>query len=556
MALTGRMTTTDVPAAALPGVPDHADVIVVGAGITGLSTAIMLRDAGRRVIVLEQDVPGALASGRNTGKASLLQGTRLSTIRRHHPAALVRAYAQANRAGQDWLRRACERAGVGFREATAYSYAQSVDGLDAVDAEVRAGREAGLPVRRVRDVADDVPFPLAGAAALDGQLALDPAELMRGLAELFVASGGDLVTGIRVLGVRATDPVRVRTSAGVFTAGSVVIATGTPILDRGLYWAKASGVRSMLVSFELPSAGPAGSPGAGTGLPDGLYLSVDDPSRSIRSADWGGRTRLIIGGGDHPTGRADTAELLDEILDWTRAWWPDAGDPDHWAAQDYHSLNTVPFVGRMPRGRGRVWFGTGYGKWGLTNGVAAGIRISHEILGARRPDWARTIGTRLTRPADLANGAVAGIRTGVAAVQGWVGALRSPEAEIAPTPPEGAGGIARRGLRPVGISTVGGDTCEVSAVCPHLGGVLNWNAAESTWDCPLHASRFDHRGRRIEGPAVADLARADAAPLEVVLRAARSSATAERDAGVEEPAAVGGEAAPGPAATRGATTSG
>ncbi|MEI5584199.1 MULTISPECIES: FAD-dependent oxidoreductase [unclassified Agromyces] len=538
------MTTTDELAADLPGVPDHADVIVVGAGITGLSTAIMLRDAGRRVVVLEQDVPGALASGRNTGKASLLQGTRLSTIRRHHAASLVRAYVQGNRAGQDWLRRACERAGVPVREATAYSYAQSVDGLDAVDAEVRAGLEAGLPVRRVRDVADDIPFPFAGAAALDGQLALDPAELMRGLADLFVASGGNLVTGIRVLGVRASDPVRVRTSAGVFTGGAVVIATGTPILDRGLYWAKAVGVRSMLVSFELPGLADASS-GGGNGLPDGLYLSVDDPSRSIRYAEWGGRTRLIVGGGDHPTGRADTAELLDELLDWTRAWWPDAGDPDHWAAQDYHSLNTVPFVGRMPRGRGRVWFGTGYGKWGLTNGVAAGIRITHEILGARRPDWAHRMGTRLTAPADVATGAMAGLRTGVAAVRGWVGALRAPEAEIAPTPPEGAGGIARRGLRPVGISTVGGDTCEVSAVCPHLGGVLNWNAAESTWDCPLHASRFDHRGRRIEGPAIADLARAEAAPLEVVLRAARSTATAEHDAGATEPAAIGGAAATG-----------
>lgn len=528
----------DADRADLPGVPHHADVIVVGAGITGLSTAIMLRDAGRRVLVLEQDVPGALASGRNTGKASLLQGARLSTIRRDHPANLVRAYVQANRAGQAWLRRACERAGVGVREATAYSYAQSVDGLDVVDAEVRAAREAGLPVRRVRDVADDVPFPFAGAAALDGQLALDPAELMRGFAELFVAEGGDLVTGIRVLGVRATDPVRVRTSAGVFTGGAVVIATGTPILDRGLYWAKANGVRSMLATFEVP-------PADGGGLPDGLYLSVDDPSRSIRSADWGGRTRLVIGGGDHPTGRADTAELLDEILDWTRAWWPEAGDPEHWAAQDYHSFNTVPFVGRMPRGRGRVWFGTGYGKWGLTNGVAAGIRISHEILGARRPDWANTIGRRLTMPADVLRGAVGGVQTGVAAVRGWVGALRAPEADVAPAPPEGAGGIARRGLRPVGISTVGGDTCEVSAVCPHLGGVLNWNAAESTWDCPLHASRFDHRGRRIEGPAIADLARAEAAPLEVVLRAARSSATAERDAGTAERAATGGDAATG-----------
>ncbi|HEU4466524.1 MAG TPA: FAD-dependent oxidoreductase, partial [Agromyces sp.] len=303
-----------------PAAAEHSDVVVVGAGITGLATAVMLLDAGRSVTVLEQDVAGALASGRNTGKATLLQGTRLSTIRRGHPARLVRAYVDANRAGQQWLRRACERAGVVYREATAYSYAQSIDGLDAVDAEVRAAREAGLPVRRVDDVPDDVPFPLAGAAALDGQFALEPAELMRGLAELVARGGGRLVTGVRALGVRASDPVRVRTSAGEYTANQVVIATGAPMLSRGLYWAKTSGSRSMLASFDVPEPATAR-------LPDGLYLSVDRPGRSIRSAEHAGRTQLLVGGAGHRTGREpSTRDLLDELLEWTHTWWPDVTD--------------------------------------------------------------------------------------------------------------------------------------------------------------------------------------------------------------------------------------
>ena len=496
------MTSIDESTLDLHGVDDHADVIVVGAGITGLATALMLLDAGRRVIVLEQDVPGALASGRNTGKVSLLQGSRLSTIRRRHPARLVRAYVDANRAGQQWLRRASERAGVPVREATAYSYANSADGLDVVDAEARAAREAGLDARRVQDVDDTVAFPVAGAVALDGQFALDPAELMRGLADQVVDRGGSLVTGVRVLGVRATDPVQVRTSAGVLTAGQVLIATGAPMLGRGLYWAKTSGSRSLLLSFAPPPEPSA--------LPEGLYLSVDQPGRSIRSATWGGQTRLLVGGGGHPVGREESSlRLVDEIADWTRTWWPEVGEPEHWAAQDYESHNRVPFVGRMPRGRGRVWFATGYAKWGLTNGAAAAIRIAHEMLGARRPDWARVIGSRLTVPADFARGASENAKVGAAAARGWLGALRGAdlgEADAA-APAEGHGEVARRGLRPVGVSTVGGETCAVSAVCTHLGGVVHWNDAELTWDCPLHASRFDHRGHRIEGPALHDLAR-------------------------------------------------
>ncbi|MFE5670032.1 FAD-dependent oxidoreductase [Agromyces sp. NPDC056523] len=512
----------------------HADVVVVGAGITGLSTAIMLLDAGRRVTVIEQDVPGALASGRNTGKATLLQGNRLAVIRRGHPAGLVRAYVDANRAGQQWLRRACERAGVEMREATAYSYAQTVDGIDAVDAEVRAGREAGLPVRRVTEIPDDVPFPVAGAAALEGQLALDPAELMRGLAELVAAGGGRIVTGARALGVTASSPAKVRTSVGTFTAEQVVIATGAPMLNRGLYWAKTGGSRSMLVSFEMP---------AEAALPDGLYLSVDQPTRSIRRDDRGDATRLIVGGANHRTGRVpSTRELLDELVGWAQTWWPDATDPVHWAAQDYQSHNLIPFVGRMPRGRGRVWFATGYAKWGLTNGSAAGIRIAHEILGARRPDWGRVIGSRFTTPGDFGRGIADGARVGAFLTRRWVRALRAPVADAAPPPPEGVGVVLRRGTHPVGVSTVGGETCEVSAVCTHLGGVLNWNDAECTWDCPLHASRFDHRGNRIEGPALRDLERADATPLDEVLRAG----AAERAAGGSDRPASGGAAdAPG-----------
>lgn len=489
------MTQPSVAPIDLPGAPGHSDVVVVGAGVTGLTTALLLLEAGRSVTVLEQDVPGALASGRNTGKASVLQGSRLSTIRAHHPARLVRAYVDANLAGQRWLRAFCESAGVGVREATAYSYAQSMTGLDAVDDEVRAAREAGLPVRRVDDVVDDVPFPIAGAAALDRQLALDPAELVRALAAAVAEAGGTIVTGVRALGVRAAKPAVVRTSAGDLTADQVVIATATPVLDRGLTFAKVSGFRSVLVSFAAPSR-----------LPQGLYLSVDAPTRSIRTAHWGGETRLIVGGGDRPVGReASARELVDGIVGWTAAWFPDASDPVSWAAQDYESHNRIPFVGRMPRGRGRVWFATGYAKWGLTNGVSAALRISSEILGDARPDWARVIGSRFTVPADIMRGVTENAKVGAAAARGWVDALRSEPAEVASAPGEGVGTVVRSGIRPVGVSTVGGDTCAVSAVCPHLGGVLHWNDAELTWDCPLHASRFDHRGRRIEGPAVHDL---------------------------------------------------
>ncbi|WP_375385403.1 FAD-dependent oxidoreductase [uncultured Microbacterium sp.] len=478
----------------------HYDVVVVGAGITGLSTALILARAGRSVAVIEQGEVGSLATGSNTGKVSLLQGTVLSTLRRHHPASFVRAYVEANRAGADWLLGFADEAGVPYTRRTAYSFATQADGERAVEDEFSAAAEAGLSVRRTREPEEDTAFPMTAAVALDDQAAIDPQAVAVALARALLAAGGVLHTGTRVTRVSAFAATGVQTDRGPVLADQVVLATGTPIADRGLTFVKTRGLRSYCVAFRTDAS-----------VPDGLYLSVDAPSRSLRSvtvAD-GPAAALIVGGNGHPVGRGGSeAGRIDELVTWTREWFPDATPTHRWSAQDYESHDLIPFVGALPRGFGRVRFATGFGKWGLTNGPAAGIRIAAEIVGTSRgdlPSWARTIGTRMTVPADLSRGASEAARVAAAAARGWIGA-ESATVPV-PQPPEGAGIVANRAGAPVAISTVGGRTRAVSAVCPHLGGVLSWNDAECTWDCPLHASRFAADGTRLEGPASRDLRR-------------------------------------------------
>ncbi len=102
------------------------DDVVVGAGITGLSTAVQLARRGRSVIVVEARFAGAVATGNTSAKVSVLQGTRLSTIARRHPDSLVTAYALANVEGQSWLLDFCRSAGViligNFPSSRKYSY--------------------------------------------------------------------------------------------------------------------------------------------------------------------------------------------------------------------------------------------------------------------------------------------------------------------------------------------------------------------------------------------------------------------------------------------------
>ncbi|MGH3691814.1 MAG: FAD-dependent oxidoreductase [Microbacterium sp.] len=478
----------------------HHDVVIVGAGITGLSTAVMLTRAGLDVAVIDAGGIAELATGANTGKLSLLQGSQLAAIRRHHPAALVRAYVDANRSGMEWLLAFAELAGVPFTRHTDHSYAQGPEGIASVNDQHAAAREAGLPARMLSPTAPpSTPFPVAAAVVLDDQVAIDPVAVAVALADELITAGGTLHTGVRATETHALAG-RVDTAQGPLFADHIVLATGTPITDRGLYFAKTRGLRSYCVSFRVPG-----------GLPEGTFLSVDGPTRSIRpvtAADGpGGDARLVVGGNGHPVGRSDSeAAAMEDLVAWTQLHFPGAEETHRWSAQDYESHDLIPFVGAMPRGLGRIRFATGYGKWGLSNAPAAAQRLTSEILGTPRrdrPTWITTIGTRLTVPADIARGAVEGGKVATAMASGWVDAetRRTP----VPRPPEGEGVVANRAGRPVAISTVDGVTRAVSAVCTHLGGVLAWNDAECSWDCPLHASRFAPDGTRLEGPALRDL---------------------------------------------------
>ncbi|MET1064547.1 MAG: FAD-dependent oxidoreductase [Arthrobacter sp.] len=472
------------------------DTVVVGAGITGLATALLLARSGMAVALLEARAVGAGTTGNTTAKLSLLQGTVLSALRRQYSQKIVAAYVDANREGQAWLLRHLEDRAVPFQRRDAYTFAVSDGGADHLQTELAVARSVGLEVEAIRD--PGLPFSTRGALRLPDQAQFNPMDVLQSLAADFRAHGGVLVEGVRVRGVSGST---IKTDAGAIHADRVVLATGLPILDRGLYFAKLKASQSYAAAFRVP---------ASTRIPSGMYLSAESPGRSLRTYPRGDEELLIAGGNGHQVGRVPSPKSrLDELLGWTRHHFPGAEATHTWSGEDYRATNLMPFFGKLPRGRGKIFFATGYNKWGMSNSIAASLAVTAEILGGQVP-WADTIHRRVTSPAGAAAAVALNADVARTLVEGWARAeLAKPETATETVPAEGDGTIVRRGRKPVAVSTVDGVTCRVSAVCTHLRGVVSWNDAEKTWDCPLHGSRFTPAGEVLQGPTTERLSAAD-----------------------------------------------
>ena len=478
------------------------DIVVVGAGLAGLVTAVLLTRAGRQVVVLERRSVGAVTTGNTTGKLTLLQGAQLSMILRSHGSAVAAAYVEGNRTAQDWILDYCSGHGVRFDRRDAWTYAVSESGLGKVEQEFDAARQLGLPISR--EPATELPYEVKDAIRLPDQAQLYPMELLTALARELRELGGVLVQDCRVEGMDIDQRVSVRTQLGDTTANRVVLAAGLPFLDRGLYFAKLMPQRSYALAFRGVDA-----------RPQGMYLSVDKVTRSLRTATHDGQELLIVGGNGHDVGRPPKppSELVQDLVRWTERHFPGAVQTHTWSAQDYRSPSGVPFVGRLSRGGGKVYLATGFSKWGMTNAPMAAMMIAGQILGDR-PGWARRLGHRVSRPRVAASVLGFVTKIGSYATTGWLGAEVRQLHDDSPAPAEGEGIVGARRGRPVAISTVDGQTCELQAVCTHLGGIVAWNDLERSWDCPLHGSRFAADGTVLEGPATSPLPRLTPEPAQ------------------------------------------
>jgi glycine/D-amino acid oxidase-like deaminating enzyme/nitrite reductase/ring-hydroxylating ferredoxin subunit len=476
----------------------EVDVAVIGAGITGVTTAYLLKKKGRSVALIEMNRIAFGATGYTTAKLTVGHGLIYARLVETFDEETARRYARANQ-GAIGLFAAIvgeERIDCDFESADNVVYSETDDAAADVEAEAAAARAAGVDAELTTDT--DLPFSVAAAVRVPDQAQFHPWKFAATLARIVDGDGGHVFEGTRALQVRHGEPCVVETMSGRVRARHVVVATQMPFLDRGLLFARAHPEKSYAVATLVES----------TRAPRGMYISADRPTRSIRSAPAeDGRRVLIVGGEGHRLGAdggADATQRYERLEQFVRERFDAPEAAYRWSTHDYAPVDLLPFIGRIRPGQERILVATGFNKWGLTKGVLAAAIFRDTVLG--RPNDAATLFDATRIDARRSAAALVGENARVA-LQFLGRRLRAQsDGERLERLAAGEGAVVRRGARH--YATYRDDVGRLhvmSATCPHLGCVLDWNQADRAWECPCHGSRFAADGRLVQGPATEDL---------------------------------------------------
>jgi glycine/D-amino acid oxidase-like deaminating enzyme/nitrite reductase/ring-hydroxylating ferredoxin subunit len=483
-------TTTYPPLA--PG--QHCDVAVLGGGIAGLTTAFLLARAGKSVTLVEADRIASGVTGYTTAKVSVQHNLVYADLAQRHGPEAARRYARSQTDGLQWICDTVAAEGIGceLERLPSLVYSESEEDRSAIQDEVDAAREAGLPMELVTD--SPLPWTISAGAQLADQAQFHPRQYLLALAEAFVAAGGRIAEQTRALDV---DGTTVQTDRGELSCDDVVVATHYPFLDRGLLFAQLAAYRDVVVSAAVPAAKDPGVMAISTGSEEG-------GTHSVRTAPYrDGQRLLIVTGGQFKTGTTEeVAAKYDELASWAKGRFSFDELGHTWSTQDTSSADRLPFIGRLPHSGDHVWVATGFSAWGMTNGTVAGLVLADLVQGRDNPYASLYDPSRLTIRTAARKLASENLDVARELVSGMVRPDLTGMTELQP----GQAGVFWRAQgRTAAFRDDAGTLHCVSARCTHLGCTVRWNDAERSWDCPCHGSRFAVDGSVLHGPAVEPL---------------------------------------------------
>ena len=477
---------------------ESCDVVVIGSGIAGLSTAYELSRLGRSVVVIDRGSIGNGMTARTTAHLATELDDFYSELVNARGDQEAQLYHESQVAAVNRIESICREEGIDcqFRRLDGYLIPTEEGPIADLQKEYEVCRRIGVEV----EWADNAPVPgldTGRCLRFPNQGRFHPTRYLRGLADAILNRGGRLYANTAYVSDDVgADRVRIETENGAaIVARAAVFATNSPVNDKVTIHTKQLPDRTYVIAGRVPKGS----------VPDILLWDTYEAYHYVRIQEVDETSDLlIVGGEDHRSGEANDAdERFGRLTEWTRKRYPMFGNVEYrWSGQVLEPIDFMPYSGRNP-GNKNIYIHTGDSGQGITNGVAGSLTIVPLIIGedsrfapVLAPDRK---GLSLTAAGEFARG-----QAGVA--KNFFEHLGPGEIGSEDELDRGEGGIMRSGMAKIAVyRSQDGQITRRSAVCTHAGCLVHWNGFEKCWDCPCHGSQFTPDGQVLNGPAVKPL---------------------------------------------------
>lgn len=469
------------------------DIAIIGGGITGITSAYLLKQEGYKVAIIEADRIIQGTTGHTTAKITSQHALIYNRLRTQLGGEKARQYAEANETAIRKISDLIQEKSIDcdFSLQNAYVYTQQDEYVSQLINEVNAASSLGIKASFL----PEIPLPLAikGAMLFENQAQFHPRKYLLALAQDIPGNGSHIFEQTKVVDVQEGNPCLVVTSRDKKVAAQkVIIASHYPCYEaKGLYFTRIYPERSYILGLKTKEA-----------FPGGMYISAEEPARSLRAQKQDGGELILVGGEHHKTGQGeDTSNHYNKLKDFADGLFEVEDIPYRWSTQDYTTMDEVPYIGHLTSGTPDVYVATGFYKWGMTNGTVAAL-IFRDLIAKGSNPWQEVYNpSRFTPSTSAKNFVKENLNVAKHLIAGKILSVPS-DIEI----PRGEGKLLElEGQRIGAYRDEQGTLHLLDTTCTHLGCELQWNSAEKSWDCPCHGSRFTYEGDIIEGPALHQL---------------------------------------------------
>jgi len=488
---------TNLTQATKPNPDTVYDCLVIGGGITGITAALLLQQAGKKIILADAYTIGFGTTGGTSAHINTFADTSYKDTESAFGEKGAKLFAEAVNGGLKLISDQVKQYNIDcdFAIKPGYIYAEDDDQIKQLQNLYNGTVKVGVPIEYVTTV--PVPIPYHKAVRLDGQAQFQPFKYLQAIAQEFVNAGGVILENTRIGeiisegGLHTTD-----IQDGSIKAKSVIYATHYPS-GINVFNFKCAPYRSYVIGVEL----------ADNAYPDALIYDLQEPYHYIRTHEADGQRILLVGGNDHKTGHDDPAKAFADLETYTRKYYNVLSVKYSWSSQYYIPVDGLPYVGQMPMRADGIYCATGYNGNGMMLGSISAAILADAILG-KENSYAELFSTKRIKPVD---GFVEFVKENADVAYHFVAdRLSVHETDSLKGLQPGSGEVVEfEGKKIAAYRDELGTLHALSPVCPHAKCIVSFNAEEKSWDCPCHGARFNIDGKILTGPAMHDLEKMD-----------------------------------------------